>query len=155
MRLRRTKTHTLQLYYYPHDVKEHSRRYPGSRTPSQPRPALTAALYILSLLYSRCYYICLSVELRGLEPAKHCFARPTQLASTSTTLLAEVRIYAHPQFLVELQGFEPWTPALQRQCSSQLSYSPPSLKLRGTGPVGACSPKLSANSLSIVVALFR
>ena len=28
------------------------------------------------------------------------------------------------KIVVELQGFEPWTPALQRQCSSQLSYSP-------------------------------
>src|SRR6056297_1195763 len=35
---------------------------------------------------------------------------------------------------VELQGFEPWTPALQRQCSSQLSYSPLSLKLLGASP---------------------
>ena len=26
--------------------------------------------------------------------------------------------------LVEQQGLEPWTPALQRQCSSQLSYCP-------------------------------
>ena len=51
---------------------------------------------------------------------------------------AHVRSKAHPpsilsvslkskkktKTLVELQGFEPWTPALQRQCSSQLSYSP-------------------------------
>ena len=28
------------------------------------------------------------------------------------------------KIMVELQGLEPWTPALQRQCSSQLSYSP-------------------------------
>ena len=28
--------------------------------------------------------------------------------------------------LVETQGLEPWTPALQRRCSSQLSYVPSS-----------------------------
>ena len=27
-------------------------------------------------------------------------------------------------FLVEMQGFEPWTPCLQSRCSNQLSYIP-------------------------------
>ena len=35
---------------------------------------------------------------------------------------------------VELQGFEPWTPALQRQCSSQLSYSPLQHSFKGFAP---------------------
>ena len=34
------------------------------------------------------------------------------------------RLLIYSLISVELQGFEPWTPALQRQCSSQLSYSP-------------------------------
>ena len=42
---------------------------------------------------------------------------------------------------VELQGFEPWTPALQRQCSSQLSYSPSSL-VRKVG-LGGLEPPTS------------
>ena len=34
--------------------------------------------------------------------------------------------------VVELQGLEPWTPALQRQCSSQLSYSPQTFKFQSS-----------------------
>ena len=38
--------------------------------------------------------------------------------------LNNTRLLISSLISVELQGFEPWTPALQRQCSSQLSYSP-------------------------------
>ena len=44
---------------------------------------------------------------------------------------------------VELQGFEPWTPALQRQCSSQLSYSPSSLGKVGLGGLEPPTSRLS------------
>ena len=72
-------------------------------------------------------------------------AHKTGVVTNPLTLLC------HPQRLrlapghlknrVELQGFEPWTPALQRQCSSQLSYSPSSL-VRKVG-LGGLEPPTS------------
>ncbi len=50
---------------------------------------------------------------------------------------------------VELQGFEPWTPALQRQCSSQLSYSPKTLVgLGGLEPPTSRLSGVRSNHLS-------
>jgi hypothetical protein len=69
------------------------------------------------------------------QPVKSLFKISTHklcLHYEATTTLKLLRTSF--SVVVELQGFEPWTPALQRQCSSQLSYSPPSLKLRGAGP---------------------
>ena len=48
-------------------------------------------------------------------------------------LICIIKIKKKTKTLVELQGFEPWTPALQRQCSSQLSYSPFSSKQLAVG----------------------
>ena len=41
---------------------------------------------------------------------------------------------AHLLNFVELRGLEPRTLCVQGRCSSQLSYSPLSLKLEGAGP---------------------
>ena len=49
---------------------------------------------------------------------------------------------------VELQGFEPWTPALQRQCSSQLSYSPFLVGLAGLEPATSRLSGVRSNHLS-------
>ena len=89
----------------------------------------------------RCRSSCLVTKLKK-SPWSYRDSNPRSTASQQhrpcTTSLHQ---HSHnrpdasePNYSVELQGFEPWTPALQRQCSSQLSYSPLSLKLQGARP---------------------
>ena len=68
-------------------------------------------------------------RLRGVDPQPG----PCALARIRRSSYNQyIRICLHPATVnpsadgseVELVGFEPTTPALQRQCSSQLSYSP-------------------------------
>ena len=52
------------------------------------------------------------------------------------------RLHYYLKIPVELRGFEPRTPALQRQCSSQLSYSP-SVTIVGLGGLEPPTSRLS------------
>ena len=68
-----------------------------------------------------------SEDCRGVDPQ----IRPIrQLAATVHPSVHDLK----KKLSVELRGLEPRTPCLQSRCSSQLSYSPLSLKLLGASP---------------------
>ena len=56
--------------------------------------------------------------------------------------------YGEATLLVETQGLEPWTPALQRQCSSQLSYVPYLVGDEGLEPPTSSLSVTRSNQLS-------
>ena len=66
-------------------------------------------------------------DCRGVDP----LIRPIRHLAATVHLSVH---YHNKKPSVELRGFEPRTPCLQSRCSSQLSYSPLSLKLQGAGP---------------------
>ena len=65
-----------------------------------------------------------------------------QTASHISILTSHYYYLKYLKIPVELRGFEPRTPALQRQCSSQLSYSP-SVTVVGLGGLEPPTSRLS------------
>ena len=87
----------------------------------------------------RCLLAC--APARGNATNSNNFLKELSKLSGLTPLIRTY--YPNYQYRVELRGFEPRTPALQRQCSSQLSYSPVSTKLVGLGGLEPPTSRLS------------
>jgi hypothetical protein len=112
---------------------------PSARAQKSPRkwagkPASTPSLAFARLPQSILHYSLLPLRQRTASLRRKALQTPG--ASTpgparpdvSGPLIALIFIMSKKTLLVELRGLEPRTPCLQSRCSSQLSYSPFSVR---------------------------